>query len=224
MALEKAIGDTIFKVRVDKTQMKNFPFDVFYLVHVSRKALLPRLFPWALCVPMHEDLERKIQNLSIEDLEEVPHTGDRHTSSIRKATYTGRRMDALGVIVHKQSHFVIVPVLPLTTPHRYCKSWKRKQPPSSRVPTYLMAPHHAKGHGDEKPKLEGILGDDTVLFTPHGPKRPVCLLCPRHLLHLQGQCQLGCNHCYNELILKRSPANVELQEHDADTDFDSIDS
>jgi hypothetical protein len=203
--------NTIFKVRVDKTQMRDFPFDLFYLVPTSHKSLLPRLFPWALCVPMHDTLCGKIRRVTVRTIERVPHRHDRKeepTSVPGLATLLNDTIDA-------QTYFVIVPILPLTTPHRYCKSWKRKQPPRSRVPTYLMAPHHAK---EDAPKLTGILGDDTVIFTPYGPKRPVCLFCPRHLLHLQDKCHLGSNHCYNELLLKRSANDEQLQDDSPDAD------
>lgn len=214
--MTKTLANTIVKVRVDKTQMRTFPFDVVYLVPVEHKALLPRLFPWSLCVPMHDTLRAKLRDLSIAEWEDLPHKTDRattHTPMQSRSLYA-----LLGETIDKDTYFVVVPVLPLTTPHKYCKSWKRRQPPRSRIPTYLMAPHHAQ---EEKPKLEGILMDDTVLFTPSGPRRPVCLLCPRHLLHMQNKCQLGSHDCYNELILKRSP-DVQLQDDDADDDSSSL--
>lgn len=42
---------TIIKIRVERGEVRDFPFDVFYLVPFSQKALLPRLFPWSLCIP-----------------------------------------------------------------------------------------------------------------------------------------------------------------------------
>lgn len=205
--------DNIIKVRVERSIVRYFPFDVFYLVPFKRRDVLPKLFPWSLCLPPVASLVELISNLRIHVTEFLPHRGRAETQDWEKGTCLTRYQITL------TECFVTVPILPLMTSEEARK--KR-----TKLPGYLVAPRHvlSKGRTPEaqaedaaKSQFEHILTDDAVLFTPDGPVQPVCEHCPRHMLHLLGKCALGCKHCFDELILKRSTYE-QLQNNDADKD------
>lgn len=210
------MNETITKIKVERTFVRNFPFDVFYLVPVARRDVLPRLFPWSLCFPPTRPLVLRMQDLRLHGVEALPHQRRREEKDVGKPLLKEYGIDL-------DQHFVVVPVLPLMTT-------ERAQKERVKLPGYLLASKHKQKatkeskSNDESVKQTSafpeIFTDSVVLFTPDGPLRPVCKGCPRHLLHMQGKCTLGCQYCYEELILKRS-AYEQLQDDNAVGDSDS---
>ena len=215
----------IFKLRIIKSSVRSFPFDLLYLIEEAQKALLPKLFPWSLCLVMTADLKQRISDLNVH-VEEV--RGHRTPRERMMTGGHGRKLG--GVLPWEQCTFVIIPILPLT--RRGLKKSEKPGLEKHRYTPYLMAPQHAgsttpvawKGSSDAvlKPNIDNILDDDVVLFTPTGPVRPICHKCPRALFHLQGLCQLGNATCFEELTLwapdtsATEGSDVELQEDHAD--------
>jgi len=204
----------ILKIRVTRDSICVFPFDLFYLVPATHKDLLPKLFPWSLCFTVSKELRQRIVRLRFHKQEVLWHGGRRED---RKKSSTLLH-EALPV-AWDEAYFVSVPILPMTT--RQVKSKHDdsdlKKEPQGKVPGYLTAPQHAQAAHSA---LEGILDDDTVLFTPQGPVRPICTMCPRHLLHTQNKCELGSKYCFSELILQRSYEQLQEDRAQSDTNSD----
>lgn len=206
---------TIFKFRVERTQVKSFPFDLFYLVPISQKQILPHLFPWSLCFAPNAAFIQAIAYVRVQQVEQRLHT-------TRVINLTQKSYRVADNLPHNwtTAYFVVVPVLPMEkvqVPKRKKDNMQlRATKKGVKGPGYLTAPQHADV---SKSKLEGVLDDDTVLFTPSGAVRPVCNACPRHLLHIQNKCELGGKYCFSELVLKRN-VYEQLQENGAHADSD----
>ena len=190
--------DVVYKLRVERTKMRNFPFDILYFVHKSRKDLCAKLFPWSLCLPVKEALAIRLDDMQVSRVETI------FPDKFRKAWSADKKLDMLFAW---EDCFALVPILPLL---------KKKHEPKKRYAAYLAAPQHADESGMKFG--ETILDDDTVLFTPQGPVNPVCVKCPLHMLHVQGKCALGGKQCYEELILKGQVDSEQLQDDDAQSD------
>jgi hypothetical protein len=208
---------TILKIRIDRDRVNYFPFDVIYIVPTDQRAVLPRLFPWSLCIPISTDVYLAMCNMSLHVVERRPHDGPKEIDEDWKnrATKTFRTSPFEHDFINK---FMVVPILPLMTTE-VAKTEHYK------LPGYLLAKPHRKVKKNKKGEViprrfDAFLHDGVVLFTPDGPVRPVCLKCRHHLLHMQGKCTLGDLACYDELILKRNPYE-QLQTNDADGPADT---
>jgi len=180
--------------------MRRFPFDLVYLLPPVLKDHCGRLFPWSLCFMAKEDLAERISQLKVHEFEQIP------VDSFRTRDKAGEARNSFFNKNWLKNWFVVIPILPLAT---------RKDQPKKRFPAYLTAPQHAK---EDNMAFEGILDDDTVLFTPEGPIQPVCLKCPRHMVHVQGKCSLGSRLCYEELVLKGQVDDDEQLQTDDSVD------
>jgi hypothetical protein len=208
--------DNIIKVRVERSVVRDFPFDVFYLVPFARKDVLPRMFPWSLCLPPIDALIDLIANLRINIVELLPHAQRAEMQDWQKGTCLTSYQITL------DECFVTVPILPLMTTEEARK--KRV-----KLPSYFVAPRHVQSKSKAaddiakdaaQSKFAHIITEDAVLFTPDGPIQPICTSCPRHMMHMLGKCALGCKHCFDELVLKRSTYE-QLQDNNTDQDSDS---
>lgn len=205
--------DTIIKLRVERTVVSNFPFDVFYLVPFAQRHIIAKMFPWSLCLPPHKELTALIDRLVVYVTETLPHKG-------RTECETAVRSNGVRKHTTIAKCFVVIPTMPLATTD---EAREKKV----KLPAYITAPRHAKAGTkandaldvtSEKGRFSHILTDDTVLFTPEGPITPVCRACPRHLLHVMNKCQLGCQHCFDDFILKGGTVDEQLQDNNPDPD------
>ena len=185
----------ITKFKVAKKYIKDFPFDLFYVVHQSQKKLIPRMFPYALAMGFSAELIK--------------------CSKAVKQVYNTQGVSDLANLRswledRRHEYLCVVPVM---------MRWKR--------PDYLLAPRHrntstnlgggviAHTHTLVSHLTTNILNDQTVLFTPGGPVRPICLKCPRHLVHVvKDNCELGSQTCMEQLdLLIRKGSNEQLPQH-----------
>lgn len=219
-------SQVILKVKVKASQVSDFPFDVVYVVGKELKHLLPKMFPYSLCLPFNAELIKRFHGVRVDEMSTVTMTQRRETLPDEEPPGTKRSRVGSTEMQHLvssgalQNAFMVIPVLPRT--HQKTRS-KRS---NARNPAYLLANMHRRGeHETRKGNKKTITGekkddeflaffnDFTVMFTPRGPKRPVCAMCPRHLEHVQGKCSLGEQKCYESLIVQaeRKPRNEQLQ-------------
>jgi hypothetical protein len=221
-------SQVILKLKVTASQVKNFPFDVVYVVDQTFKHLLPKMFPYSLCLPFNAELIKRLLDVRVDNVSTVTMTQKRDTLPDEEAP-TGTKRSRFGTteMTHfldaerLKNAFMVIPVLPRT--HEKTRSKRRKD----RNPAYLLANMHRRGeHETRHGKTKTITGekrddpflaffnDFAVMFTPKGPKRPICTMCPRHLEHVQGRCSLGEQKCYESLIIQpqRENPREQLQE------------
>ena len=210
----------IYKVRIDATEVSHFPFDLIYLVAWADRKLIPRLFPWSLCLPVAEDskLHRLLGHPRIDRIEQVPVGQRRYDVPRTFASVTARPNEYIPLLQKgAEQCFLVVPILPRKRnvcnagPYEpvkdICRTWG---------PSYITASKHVawKDHQKNFPaprgkevsrgdnRYERIFDERTILCTPDGPVNPPCLKCERHLLHLQEKCFFGQRVCWDTLILK----------------------
>lgn len=195
-------NNNIIKIRVDRVQMRSFPFDIIYLVPFTLKRIIPNLFPYSLCMVSTSTFLAFITSFRINTLESLPCEGRKQIKNTSSATNGYIEYDP-----KLYNYFVIVPILPLTSKKEKVK-----------LPSYFIAPKHVENEVNKGTSaFENIITENTILHTPAGPICPICIGCSRHLFHILGQCQLGSRHCFESLILERSPCE-QLQADNNNTD------
>lgn len=221
--------NVILKIKVKASQVKHFPFDVVYIVGQELKPLLPKMFPYSLCLPFNTDLIERLRNLRIDEVSTVTMTQHRETVSndTKRGDTKTTGMEWLISTKTLQNAFMVIPVLPCT--HQVIRNKKRKD----RSPAYLVANQHRAGEHEDKKGGKKVIGRDkgmtdfmaffndfAVMFTPRGSLRPICRACPHHLEHVQGKCTLGEQKCYQALIIQpeRRRNGEQLQADRADND------
>jgi len=192
--------EQIYKVKVNRSFIRKFPFDLFYLVNANIRHLLPRLFPASLCFPIEDELRTLVDRLWSRSARYVLDNHTEHKTCDSRIVLTQ-------VVQPDQldQYFLVVPIL---LEKRQIKEMGDDQQgvkvlSTHRGPKYITAPRHIKPTHNT---FSNIFTHSTVLFTPRGPMRPICLACPRHLLQLQGKCTLGGKECYTWLTLQGDQA------------------
>lgn len=217
-----ATAQQLIKLKIRASDVAQVPFDIVYIVNKELKPLLPKMLPYSLVLPMNDDLVDRMKHIVVHEHRSL--TTSEHRVLERKPGQTVYVMDLLDLVALRQS-FLVVPVLPRT--HEKTRNTKRKD----RNPAYLVAQMHRTGtyvdrKGASKTRqpvgsmddFRAFFNDFAVAFTPRGPVRPICRMCPRHLEHVQGKCTLGEMKCYESLVIQpdRSQVDEQLQENGAD--------
>lgn len=177
----------LLKIRIDRKEIRSFPFDLIYIVRAEDRRILPRIFPTSLCFAIDDKWQAMLLK--------IPYVKEEFRQLRERRTVVEGKSK-----LHESSlkqHFLVVPILMRST-----------EPYGPRHPSYITAPRHVKS---DQNKYSEIFTDEVVLFTKKGPLRPICLGCPRHLLQIQGQCQLGGRFCYDTLVLDKPIQPPELQ-------------
>lgn len=200
--------EQIYKVKVNRNFIRQFPFDLFYLVHADVRHLLSRLFPASLCFPIEDELKKLVERLWSKSARYVLDNHEEHKAHDGRVVLTQVvQLNQLDV------YFLVVPIL---LEKRQVKEMGDDQQgikvlSTHRGPKYITAPRHTKATENT---FSNVFSHGTVLFTPRGPMRPICLACPRHLLQLQGKCSLGGKECYTWLTLQGDQAPPQEEAND----------
>ena len=169
----------VFGLRIKRTQAgKSFPFDRIYIVRHKDKDVIEKLFRYALVMPLDGDLKERLLTLLKEEKDALEFDDQPHDRS------TGGRAPNPASLFSHGDWVVAVPILP---------KWAKKNVPRYLVAQGWYAESRRKKANDEPfPK-------HTFLLTPEKKIRPVCVACPRFILHQNGDCKLGDRVCLDTL-------------------------
>jgi hypothetical protein len=168
---------------------KKFPFDRVYLTKYVDRNLMYTLFRYALILPVEGVLKDMLATAVPEVVIDRPFERDDAVSvkdSLDEKGWLNKLNEAPWVMA--------VPVLPKFV--------------AKNMPRYLVAAGWFKHQYNPKKKKheEGYtkkspFPNRTFLLTPEKKIRPVCVACPRLILHQNGECILGEQQCYEHLAL-----------------------
>lgn len=179
----------IYSLRVNRTVAgKSFPFDRVYITRYEDRDILDRLFRYALVMPIEEQLMKQLNTVTINQAVARPFNRD---DDARLDASEWR--DRLG-----QGEWVLaVPLLP---------KWMHKN-----MPQYLTAEKWFDVNARRRRRRASSTSSGVArpspfesrayLQTPHKKIRPICVACPRAILHQNGECQLGEAICLESLPL-----------------------
>lgn len=167
---------------------KRFPFDRVYLAKNGEHKVFQKLFRYALILPVENELKEMLSSeVILQVSSSIPF--DRNDKAVGVSTPEWQAL-------LEEGHWVMcVPILPKFV--------------AGNVPRYLTAagayrlPKNSKARSkkEEFGALKEIFPAMTYLQTPEKNIRPVCVACPRFILHQNGECSLGEKICYDSLAL-----------------------
>jgi hypothetical protein len=215
----------VIEVKIQRTQAGLvLPFDKIYLFRLEDEALLPRIFPYAMVMPMTRLFRERMQHLTPRVLakkhpyrskdpeddhtELFPHTLNRSQRSKKQHQEVVDWWEAFFEEHGVKNRLIVVPLLTK-------KIRKVIQPRYLSADGWPTAIRLAHGHKPQHQKsrfnlqrpmdMESPYDEAAYLITPNPPPydkiRPLCSVCPRMLLHMQGECVPGDNVCYRSLDL-----------------------
>lgn len=179
----------IYCLRVRREQAgRSFAFDRVYFARNGEHTVFKKMFRYALIMPV----ESRLKEILSEDVKielSVAHPYDRDDQAV-----TPKHADFVELL-EGDDWVMCVPILP-----KYV---------AENMPRYISAAgkvqfrgkRHGKAGFTRNPDPQSIFPALTYLQTPEQNIRPVCVACPRFIMHQNGQCQLGEKICYESLGL-----------------------
>ena len=179
------------------------PFDKLYLFRKDDEALIPSIFQYAIVFPVTESLIDTLKELEPVKFSHIKHRRDDDALG-QPVKLTGTKMQQnwwQQEIVDKYdliNRIIVIPVLTSNIKDRispkYLASpyWNLRRT-NGRRRRYVPVVHN-KG-----PAISEFAYLSTPLPEPHDRISPICSICPRQLLQLQGECQPGERVCMETL-------------------------
>lgn len=207
----------IHKLRVSRAVAgKTLPFDLLYLVNFKDKEHIENMFGYSIVMPLKNETLAMFEELAIHKHVTQPHERGESTKEFHRTPEAGYPTLKTLLDLDNERWLCVVPLLPRS----------KKNGEGMRHPAYLTARKWkladntvnvvgasarkrfsravAKKIAQETPIDRGgnnAFNDQAYLQTPEKAVRPPCLLCPRYILHTQGECQLGDLECFGHLPL-----------------------
>ena len=162
-----------------------FPFDRVYLAPTEDHAVFAELFRYALVLPLQGHIKDMMTKLAIDA--SLSRSMERNSAEENPVPLKKEDWSAL---LEETEWTMAVPI-----------NAKYNKKMSTEVPRYLISEKWYRGaRGANRP--ENLAFDTkTYLQTPKKNIKPVCLACPRIMLHYAGDCKLGDSVCYSHMGL-----------------------
>lgn len=181
----------VFCLRVGKDMAgKKFPFDRVYIVNYEDRAVIEQLFRYAIVLPVEGTLRTQLE--SVKPASYLNRTFDRNDTENTAAKIDDRDWKEL---FQDGEWVMVVPLLP---------KWMKKNMPQYLIAEGWYSQHSVRIRGKGKVKSErreSPFTNRSYLQTPHKKIRPICVVCPRMVLHQNGECQIGDKVCFESLPL-----------------------
>ena len=180
----------IYSLRVSRRLAgRHFPFDRIYLLDYKDRSSLHLLFRYALVMPVEGALRDMLEETIPDVTLDRPFDRDDITSTKNTISEADWK-----TFVHSKPWVMAVPILP-----KYM---------TQNMPRYIVAAGWFKKGWDPKKHVHSKTGahespfpNRTFLLTPTKKIRPVCVACPRLIMHQNGSCTLGEPECYQHLAM-----------------------
>lgn len=220
----------IHKLRVSRAIAgKKLPFDLLYLVNFKDREHIENLFSYSIVMPLKSETLEMFEGLAIHKHVHQPHErGETQELFIHKEAPSLKTL----LDFENERWLCVIPLLPRT----------KKNGEGMRHPAYLTARKWKLADNtlsvmgaSARKRLSKVLAakmptetpyarspnnafnDQAYLQTPEKALRPPCLMCPRYILHTQGDCQLGDLECFGNLplgIQEVAATATETEEND----------
>ena len=206
---------SIIDIHIQRNKIgKVFPFEKLYLMHKDDVELIPRIFQYAMVLPLRPDMLLKLKTLKPATVH-LKHFARKDADLNKPVDMTANPdwWDAFIETYELKKRVAIIPVL-VSTVRRIIR------------PRYLTSARWRKfkQNGANPTGKNALVAYDEFAYlatpqpAPQNKIAPLCMICPRMLLQLQGECTPGDEVCYTSLnfaTLKESDASVSA-DHDLD--------
>ena len=173
---------------------KTFPFDRVYLARNGEHTVFKKMFRYALVMPVETNLKNLL-------LDYVPVEGGETHTFDRDDAAPAPTNDEWKVTLESDEWVMAVPILPKfmasNIPRYLTAAGKYRFPSPDNAGTKRVSRRRQntiKALAEPFPNL-------TYLQTPDQNIRPVCVACPRFIMHQNGHCRLGEDICYTSLAM-----------------------
>lgn len=206
------VSNKVVVVKVHRNQAgTKIPFDKLYFFPKSQADAIPRIFGYALVLPCEKSLLEELTRLVPKEVSAYRHRRD--DALLNKSTALDGRSVTTAAVQSWWTVNILEPfdltdrvvVVPILT----SKIRKKINPRYLATPKWFEAP---KSRGSRRrrgaiatkpPEQKQAISDFAYLATPkpapHDKILPICNVCPRQLLQLQGACSPGQAICLKAL-------------------------
>lgn len=160
-----------------------FPFDRVNLVKHDDRAIIERLYRYALVFPLEARMRGVIESLK-----------GRIEFRTQARTDTAPKIGSFSEMLGSKKTAWIV-VVPLNGTFDTATK--------TAHPRYLTARPTVLEHALQKQKVDKVFSDLAYLQAEKKKIRPVCLACPQYIDHMNGLCHLGTSVCLDALALNK---------------------
>lgn len=176
------------------------PFDKLYLFDRDDREMIPKIFGFAIVLPFTQDMRDTIYALNVED---ITHKRFHRDDSLKKLKpllngEVTSRESWWAAFADEHSLNTRVAVIPVLT----SVARKKIRPRYLSAQKWFTEQQRRAKRSRPKPELPAIHDLAylaTPLAAPQDKIRPICSICPRMLMHLQGECLPGQAICYTAL-------------------------
>jgi len=203
----------IVKLKIHRNEAGvTIPYDTLYLFSRKHRELIPKIWQYALVLPLEEEFLKVIYRLTPtqtshfkfnrdDEAEKVPVLKD--LPSTRNSEYVVMKTAWWDDLFEKHSLKERVVVVPILTTKRQDKLFPKYLASSKWFER--RAPQRNRYRSAEvvipAPAINDLAYLATPLPEPNNVIRPICSICPRNMQHLQGECIPGMPICYQSLDL-----------------------
>jgi len=200
-------AEQVVVVKVHRASVgAQIPFDKIYLFPKSATARIPRIFGYALVLPMESSL---ISELCALPVSTVSHFRDQRDDATVKQPVAGFSNTWWPTQIFSrykpEDHVVVVPILTSALRKKINPAYLMSQKWFDASPGASKRSKKKSRFSTGKKSLPVLtpIGESAYLATPldapHDKISPICGICPRLLMQMQGECQPGQMVCLKTL-------------------------